>query len=93
MEVNYEKLKWDLSEYEQDTALLLLYQQYVDMEVEDRGKLRDVLSDLNGILEKLTLRECDRVFYLVFDLCEESEKRGFLSGLRIGAKLMQELMQ
>ena len=92
MKTGFEKLKQDLSEYGQDAALLLLYRQYMDMELEDRGKILETLSEVNCILDKLPLQECDRMFCLIFGLCEEHEKRGFLSGVRIGAKLTQELM-
>lgn len=91
MEPNYEKLKHDLSEYGEDTALNLLYRQYQDLEVRDRTGIRVKLAKVNHIIEKLPLQDNDAVFYLMVELCDEHEKRGFLGGVRIGAKLMQEL--
>ena len=58
---------------------------------DNKRDLNRRLEQLNNILEKLPLREYDEVFYLMVALCDEHEKRGFLGGVRIGAKLMQEL--
>lgn len=91
MEPNYEKLWQDLCEYGDDAVLNLLYEQYLEMELLDRRGIQTNLVPLNDILEKLPLRDNDEVFNLTVRLCEEHEKRGFLSGVRIGAKLMQEL--
>ena len=91
MTPNYEKLKCDLSEYGEDAALNLLYQQYQDLEIRDKTSIKIQLETVNYILEKLSLRDNDEVIYLMASLCDEHEKRGFLNGVRIGAKLMQEL--
>lgn len=91
MEPNYEKLMNDLQEYGEDAALNLLHRLYADLELRDNREIKSRLEQLNNILEKLPLREYDEVFYLMVVLCDEHEKRGFLGGVRIGAKLMQEL--
>ena len=91
MEPNYEKLMNDLQEYGEDAALNLLHRLYADLELRDNREIKSRLEQLNNILEKLPLREYDEVFYLMVALCDEHEKRGFLGGVRIGAKLMQEL--
>ena len=91
MKPNYEKLRHDLCEYGDDAALNLLYEQYQELELPDRRGILDDLVPLNDILEKLPLQDNDEVFNLTVRLCEEHEKRGFFSGIRIGAKLMQEL--
>jgi len=49
------------------------------------------MRQLDNILDKLSLEDNDAVNYLTLALCDEHEKRGFLGGVRIGAKLMQEL--
>lgn len=91
MEPNYEKLMNDLQEYGEDAALNLLYRMYADMEVRDNGEIKAKLDGMNAILEKLPLREYDEILYLTVGLCDEHEKRGFLTGVRVGAKLMREL--
>ena len=91
MTPNYEKLKHDLMEYGEDAALNLLYRQYQGLEVRDTTAIQIKLAKSNHILEKLPLRDNDAVFYLTAALCDEYEKKGFMGGIRIGAKLMQEL--
>ena len=91
MAPNYEKLRRDLSEYGEDAALNLLYRQYMELNVMDKTGIKIKLAKVNHILEKLPLRDNDELFCLTAVLCDEHEKRGFLNGIRIGAKLMQEL--
>jgi len=57
----------------------------------DTAEIKESFSELNEVLSKLTLRECDRVWDLCCRLCTQHEKEGFLAGLRIGAALTAEL--
>ena len=91
MEPNYEKLINDLRDYGQDAALNMLFYMYQDFCSIDKNGILENMRQLNHILDKLPLRDNDAVSNLTLTLCQEYEKRGFLGGVRIGAKLMQEL--
>ena len=69
----------------------ILYTFYREHYPVDPVEIRRNFSELNDILSKLTLRECDRVWDLCCILCTQHEKRGFLTGLCIGAALAAEL--
>jgi len=91
MNANYEKLINDLRDYGQDAMLNLLFIMYQDFCSLDKNEILENLKQLNGILNKLPLADNDAVSDLTIALCTEHEKRGFLGGVRMGAKLMQEL--
>ena len=91
MEPNYEKLINDLRDYGQDTVLNLLYYIYQDFCSVDKNGVLENMRQLDDILDKLSLEDNDAVSNLTIALCTEYEKRGFLGGVRIGAKLIQEL--
>lgn len=73
-------------------AVDMLYTFYQEHYPVHTKEIKQNFSDLNDVLEKLTLRECDKVWDLCCQLCTQHEKEGFLAGLRIGAALTAELL-
>ena len=53
--------------------------------------MQALFSQLNEVLDSLTLRDCDRVWDLVCALCSGYEQEGFAAGIRLGAALVSEL--
>ena len=93
MNKNYEKLINDLQDYGQDAMLNLLFITYQDFCSLDKNGILENMKQLDDILDKLSLKDNDAVYNLTIALCTEHEKWGFLGGVRMGAKLMQEMNQ
>lgn len=69
----------------------LLYNAYREENRPEPENIRLHFAELNAILEKLPLEEMDVVWYRVCELCVAHEKTAFLDGVRIGARLVNEL--
>lgn len=57
----------------------------------DSAQIAANFDERNDVLAKLTLRECDQVWNLTCALCCEHEETAFLEGVRVGARLREEL--
>ena len=93
-----EQLKTYLAENEPNyrgggakTIWEMLYWHYSEANPIENDKIRGKLAQLNECLEKLTIRENDRVFDLVMDLCLGYDQAAFYAGLRVGGRLTEEL--
>ncbi|MBQ7001451.1 MAG: hypothetical protein IJN67_10475 [Oscillospiraceae bacterium] len=80
-------------EQEVQTVSEMLYGYYQERHPLDTEEMDRAFCALDGVLQKLTAEEYDKVWYLTCSLCGEHEKNGFLTGLRIGACLAAELME
>lgn len=86
-----EKLK---SEFHDDLPVTeVLYGCYRELHPTDSEVINRSFSQLNDVLSKLTLQECDRVWDLTCALCSEHEREGFLEGIRVGAGVVMELVE
>lgn len=74
-------------------ALDSLYWHYSECHNMSNGKTKQASANLNACLEELSLKDNDRVFFLVGALCAEHERIAFLAGLQLGAQLILELLQ
>ena len=75
------------------TVLEMLYCYYREWHPMDTEKMDRDFNALDGVLGRLTLKEYDKVWYLTCQLCDEHEKNGFLTGLRVGVCLAAELLE
>lgn len=73
------------------SAMEMLYHYYRTANVVDTKEIRENFFQLDEVLGKLTLKECDKVWDLTCALCSEHEKHGFMEGVRVGASLAVEL--
>ena len=86
-----EKLLSGLPEQEDESVLDMLYFSYRELHPQDSPQMQALFSQLNEVLDSLTLRDCDRVWDLVCALCSGYEQEGFAAGIRLGAALVSEL--
>ena len=91
MNADFKRLKAELAVPQEYSVLESLYFYYREYHPANSDAIARHFSDLNDVLAKLTLTECDLVWDLVCKLCGEHEREGFLEGLRVGANLMAEL--
>ena len=70
--------------------LYCCYSQSNRMETE---KMQHMFGALDGILDKLPIREHDQVFDITVGLCAEQQRKAFLDGIAIGFRLYGELYQ
>lgn len=89
----WEKLRSELADREDGSVLEALYFYYRESHPTNSETIQKNFSQLNAVLEKLTLQECDQVWDLVCALCGEHEREGFLEGLYVGAGLATELAE
>lgn len=64
-----------------------LYRCYQKLHPYDSEAVKEAFSQLDGALQKLTLREYDRVWDLTCNISMECEKSAFLEGLCVGIQL------
>lgn len=79
-------------EQEIQMVLEMLYSYYQERHPMDTKEMDKAFCALDDVLQKLTTKEYDKVWYLTCRLCGEHEKNGFLTGVRLGACLAAELM-
>lgn len=84
-------LSQDINYGDGDSFLTFIYESYLEYNnpVDER-----VTSDFNNLykaMEGKTLKEIDKVIYVVCDLCRDHERLGFDAGIKLGMRLAQEL--
>ena len=65
----------------------LLYDCYRELHPQDSAGVREAFQELDTVLERLTLREQDRVWDMTCRICAESEQQAYIEGLRVGIQL------
>ena len=80
-------------EGEINTVLEMLYSVYRKKKGGDPETVSGCYDRLDAVLNKLTLKEYDKVWDIACCLCSAAEKEGFLEGVRVGASLAEELRE
>jgi len=57
----------------------------------DDGRIRQAETVMAPIWEELSVENSDRLFEMIFDLCQAYQHAAFLEGIRVGARLATEL--
>lgn len=93
-----EKLKSFLLEqtpkfaYDDARSILdMLYFYYMDSNSVDSAVIRCKFCELDKVLSKLSLADCDRVFLLTVELCVSHARHAFSEGVQVGMRLFTEL--
>ena len=97
MDLCIEKLKAFLKEQSAgfpftdcQSLLEMLFYYYSDEHPIDNAVIHCAFQQVDTILHRLSLRENDELFRVIMSLCSAYEKEAFLSGIRVGAKLIME---
>ena len=78
-----------------DTLLELLYQTFTEYNSVETPEFRKQVDPLDETLRSLveTDEEADEYMNIVFGLCTTYERQGYIEGIKVGARLMMELME
>lgn len=78
-----------------DTLLELLYHAYTEFNSVEAPEFKAVIDPLDQTLRSLvdTDEEADEYMNIVFELCTAYERQSYIEGLKVGARLMVELME
>ena len=68
-----------------------LWSQYTDYNQWETEQMKENFRQLDGILGKLSLAECDEVWNLYCRLYWEHGRAGFAAGMRTAVRLMAEI--
>ena len=74
-----------------DSVLTLLYEAYSDCNRMDDAVIKEDFHRLYEQMNGLTLRDMDRILDPVCTLCRSHERCGFVEGIKVGVRLIQEL--
>lgn len=74
-----------------DSVLVLLYEAYNTVNTMDDDQIKADFNVLYQTMNGMELREVDRIIYPVCTLCRDHERAGFIHGVQIGVRLLQEL--
>ena len=74
-----------------DSVLSLLYEAYTECNNTDTAQIKSAYRSLYQAMNGKTLEEMDTILYPVCALCREHELSGFITGIKLGLRLSQEL--
>lgn len=74
-----------------DTVLGMLYECYNENHPYDNEEIKADFNELYRQMNGMPLREIDKIIYPVCKLCRDHEKSGFIEGIKIGIRLVDEL--
>ncbi len=73
-----------------DSVLSLLYEAYGDVNRIDDDQVKADFAELYRLLNGMPLREMDWIFNPICALCRDHERAGFIHGVQVGVRLVQE---
>ena len=73
------------------SVLDMLCFYYMDDNPVDGAVIRCQFSQVDKVLSKLSLEDCDRLFLLVVGLCTDHARQAFTAGVQVGMRLFTEL--
>ena len=73
------------------SILNMLYEAYNEINLMDDDKVKQDFHELYELMNGMPLREMDQIVYPVCRLCRDHERAGFVEGIKIGIRLLQEL--
>ena len=78
-----------------DTLLKLLYQAFTEYNSVETPEFKKVVHPLWEKLRSLvdTEQDADDYMDIVFSLCAAYERQGYIEGIKVGARLMMELVE
>ncbi len=78
-----------------DTLLELIYQAYTEFNSVETPEFKRIVNPLDQTLRSLveTDEEADEYMNIVFELCTAYERQSYIEGLKVGARLMMELVE
>ena len=75
-----------------DSVLTLLYETYTELNNLDNAQIKADFHNLCQAMKGKDLREMDQILDPVCALCWDHEQSGFREGVKIGIRLLRELV-
>ena len=96
MEKYFEKLRTYIAENPPNfgdgkSVLTLLYEAYAESNRMDDGTIKEDFNELYRLMNGMELQEMDKIIYPVCTLCRDHQRSGFVEGVKVGLRLVQEL--
>ena len=96
MEKYFEKLRTYIAENppnfgDGESVLTLLYEAYAESNRMDDGTIKEDFNELYRLMNGMELQEMDKIIYPVCTLCRDYQRSGFVEGVKVGLRLVQEL--
>lgn len=97
MKEHFETLKEHIEHHppelgDADSVLALLYDTYNAVNAIDDDQIKADFNALYQAMNGMELKEMDRIIDPVCKLCRDHERTGFVSGVKIGVQLANELI-
>ena len=74
-----------------DSVLTMLYEAYSDCNQMENEQIKAAFEELYRQMNGMELHEMDRILDPVCSLCRSNERAGFVEGVKVGMRLLQEL--
>ena len=74
-----------------ESIMEVLFDAYNESSGFDNTAIKADFEELYRLMNGKPLKEIDEVIYAVCTLCRDHEKAGFIEGMRIGLKIIEEL--
>lgn len=74
-----------------ESVLALLYESYNELQGFDNEQIKADFNELYRLMNGMPLREMDKIIYPVCTLCRDHKKAGFVEGVKVGIRMVQEL--
>ena len=78
-----------------DTLLEMIYHAYTELNSVETLEFKAIVNPLDQTLRSLvdTDEEADEYMSIVFELCTAYERQSYIEGMKVGVRLMMELME
>lgn len=78
-----------------DTLLEMIYHAYTELNSAETLEFKAIVNPLDRTLRALveTDEEADKYMNIVFELCTAYERQSYIEGMKVGARLMMELVE
>ena len=74
-----------------ESILEVLFDVYNESSGFDNATIKAGFEELYRLMNGKPLREIDEIIYVVCSLCRNHEKSGFIEGVKVGMRLVNEL--
>lgn len=74
-----------------DSVLSLLYEAYCDINPMEDAEIKAGFAELYRLMNGMPLEKMDEIINPVCFLCREHERSGFVHGVQVGIRLLEEL--
>lgn len=81
------------STHKLDYILEELYSSYVNTTPEDQDRIKAAFQELHAYIQGFSFTDQDQMLCIITALCAEHDRVVFLDGIRIGARLILELLE